>query len=176
MNENEYLIEVMSKIDSFNQWLVKYNNFDFGLGERYSAFLTVLALIVILLFFLAQDPQQDKADNDNDNKKEKRENIPIITLVVSVILFFSAIAIYKSHQSKITNLNNATITLEEFKRYQPINFDKFPKWAKDDLIANGKLYYTNVREAIEEQKEEKRENDKLEQIKKRKELMYSMSK
>ena len=177
MSGNEYLIEVMTKIDSFNQWLAKYNNFDFGWGERYSLFLAVLALTVILLFLLAQDPQQDKADNDNDNEKEKEKNIliiTIITLVLSVILFCSAIAIYTSHQSKITNLNNAAITLEEFKRYQPIDFDKFPEWAKSDLIADGKLYYTKVRKAIEKQKEEKRKNEKLEQIKKRKELMYSM--
>ena len=30
MSENEYLIEVMTKIDPFNQWLAKYNNFDFS--------------------------------------------------------------------------------------------------------------------------------------------------
>lgn len=174
MNENEYLIEVMTKIEAFNQWLAKYNNFDFGLGERYSAFLIVLALIVILLFLLTQYTPQDKADNEQE--KENMLIIPIITIVLSVILFVSAIAIYSSRQSKANNLKNETITLEEFQKYKPIDFDKFPEWARDDLAEKGKLYYTSVRKAIEDQESEKERMEKLEKMEKRKELMNSMSK
>ena len=174
MSKNEYLIATMSNIDSFNQWLDKYNNFDFGWGEQYAAFLTTLALIVILFFFIMQSNQQDNA-----GENVKKENLPlhlIITIVLSVILLTSAIAIYSSHQSKATNLKNVAITLEEFKNYQPIDFDKFPEWAKEDLVIKGKLHYTNVREIIEKQKDEKERMKDLEKMKKRKELMNSMSK
>ena len=174
MSENDYLIETMTKIEAFNQWLDKYNNFDFGLGERYAAFLTTFALIVILFFFIMHSNQQDNA-GEND----KKENLPlhqIITIVLSVILFTSAIAIYSSHQSKATNLKNVAITLEEFKNYQPIDFDKFPEWARNELITKGKLYYISVLRAIDEQEDEKNRMKNLEKMEKRKELMNSMSK
>lgn len=173
MSKNEYLIETMTKIEAFNQWLDKYNNFDFGLGERYAAFLTTFALIVILFFFIMRSNQQDNA-GEND----KKENLPlhqIITIVLSVSLFVSAIAIYSSRQSKANNLKNETITLEEFQKYKPIDFDKFPEWVRDELAENGKLYYTSVRKAIEDQDYEKERMKKLEKIEKRKKIMNSMS-
>lgn len=137
------------------------------MGERYSDLLIVLALIVILLFLLTQYTPQDKAE---------KGNIPIITIVLSISLFISAIVIYSSHKSKARDLKNETITLEEFQKYKPIDFDKFPEWARDDLAEKGKLYYIDVREAINEQEDEKNRMKKLERIEKRKELMNSMSK
>ena len=88
----------------------------------------------------------------------------------------SAFFTYLSHEREIKDLENANITLEEFRKYKPIDFDKFPEWARDDLVIEGKLYYTSVREVIKKQEDEKERMKNLEKMEKRKELMNSMSK
>jgi hypothetical protein len=176
MNENEYLIEVMTKIESFNQWLDKYNNFDFSNWAL--ILLAFLSFEALLITFLLPSKDFIKAIGF---KKEK--DIPLYMLMsfsVFLILLIAVVNIYTSHKREVEYLENANITLEEFKKYQPINFDKFPEWARNDLIATGKLDYVDVRRVLNEQngaqKKHKEEIEQLKLEKQRKELMNSMSK
>ena len=100
----------------------------------------------------------------------------LIAFLSSIILFISAFVTSFSYSRESRNLENANITLEEFRKYKPIDFDKFPEWARDALITKGKLYYISVRKAIDDQEDEKNRMKNLEKMEKRKELMDSMSK
>lgn len=174
MNENEYLIEIMTKIDLFNQWLDKYNNFDFSNTRTFDLILCgLIAPFLIPLLSLIFKPSK------SSSKKSREEfalSVILITFLSSLILFISTFFTYLSHEREINDLENANITLEEFKKYKPINFDKFPEWARDSLMWRGKLSYTRVRQTIKNLDEEKEKMKNLEEMEKRKELMNSMSK
>lgn len=174
MSENEYLIEVMTKIDSFNQWLNKYNNFDFSNIRTIVLFISgIIApfLIILLLSPFAPDKSSGKKARDNFIS-----SMLLITFLSSIILFISAFVTSFSYSRESRNLENANITLEEFQKYKPIDFDKFPEWARDSLMWRGKLSYTRVRQTIKDLDEEKEKMKNLEKMEKRKELMNSMSK
>lgn len=176
MSENEYLIATMSKIDSFNQWLDRYNNFDFSNWTLILlAFLSFEALNITFLL-----PSKDfiKAIG---LKKEK--DIPLymfMSFSVFLIFLIAVVSLYTSHKRDVEYLKNANITLEEFKQYQPIDFDKFPKWAINNLLATGKLDYIDVRKVLNEQNNnQNKRKEVIEQLKReeqRKELMNSMNK
>lgn len=174
MSENEYLIETMTKIDSFNQWLDKYNNFDFSDIRTIVLFISgIIAPFLIILLLSPFEPDKSSGKKARDNFIS---SMLLIAFLSSLILFISAFFNYLSHEREIKDLKDTTITLEEFKRYQPIDFNKFPEWARDKLITKGKLYYISVREEIENQEYEKERMKNLEKMEKRKELMDSMSK
>lgn len=171
MSENEYLIETMTKIDSFNQWLDKYNNFDFSDTHTFDLILCgLIAPFLIPLLSLIFKPGK------SSSKKSREEfalSVILITFLSSLILFMSAFFTYLSHEREIKDLENANITLEEFKKYKPVNFDKFPEWARNSLMWRGKLSYTRVRQTIKDLAEEK---ERMKNLEKRKELMNSMNK
>ena len=174
MSENEYLIEVMTKIDSFNQWLDKYNNFDFSNIRTIVLFISgIIApfLIILLLGPFAQDKTSGKKARDNFVS-----SVLLIAFLSSIILFISAFVTSFSYSRESRNLENANITLEEFQKYKPIDFDKFPEWARDSLMWRGKLSYTRARQTIKDLDEEKEKMKNLEKMEERKELMNSMSK
>lgn len=174
MSENEYLIETMTKIDSFNQWLDKYNNFDFSNIRTIVLFISgIIApfLIILLLGPFAPDKTSGKKARDNFVS-----SMLLIAFLSSIILFISAFVTSFSYSRESRNLENANITLEEFQKYKPIDFDKFPEWVRDSLMWRGKLSYTRVRQTIKDLDEEKEKMKNLEKMEKRKELMNSMSK
>lgn len=174
MGENEYLIEVMTKIDSFNQWLDKYNNFDFSNIHTFD--LILCGLIAPFLIPLLSTIFKPGKSSSKKSRVEFTLSVILITFLSSLILFVSAFLNHLSHEREIRDSKNANITLEEFQKYKPIDFDKFPEWARNELIIKGKLYYISVRQAIDEQEDEKNRIKNLERIEKRKELMNSMSK
>lgn len=174
MSENEYLIEVMTKIDPFNQWLAKYNNFDFSNIHTFDLILCgLIAPFLIPLLSLIFKPGK------SSSKKSREEfalSVILITFLSSLILFISAFFNHLSYEREIRDSKNASLTLEEFQKYKPIDFDKFPEWAREGLMREGKLSYTRVRQTIKDLEEEKNRIKNLERIEKRKELMNSMSK
>lgn len=174
MSENEYLIEVMTKIDSFNQWLDKYNNFDFSNIHTFD--LILCGLIAPFLIALLSNIFKPVKYSSKKSRVEFTLSVILITFLSSIIFFASAFFAYLSHEREINDLENANITLEEFKKYKPINFDKFPEWARDSLMWRGKLSYTRVRQTIKDLDEEKEKMKNLEKMEKRKELMNSMNK
>ena len=174
MNENEYLIEVMTKIEPFNQWLDKYNNFDFSNTRTFD--LILCGLIAPFLIALLSNIFKPSKSSSKKTREEFALSVILITFLSSLILFISAFFTYLSHEGEIKNLENANITLEEFKKYKPINFDKFPEWVRDSLMWRGKLSYTRVRQTIKNLDEEKEKMKNLEKMEERKELMNSMSK
>lgn len=174
MSENEYLIEVMTKIDSFNQWLDKYNNFDFSNIRTIVLFISgIIAPFLIILLLSPFAPGKSSGKKARDNFIS---SMLLITFLSSIILFISAFVTSFSYSRESRNLENANITLEEFQKYKPIDFDKFPEWARDSLMWRGKLSYTRVRQTIKDLDEEKEKMKNLEKMEKRKELMNSMSK
>lgn len=174
MSENEYLIEVMTKIESFNQWLDKYNNFDFSNIRTIVLFISgIIAPFLIILLLSPFEPDKSSGKKARDNFVS---SMLLIAFLSSIILFISAFVTSFSYSRESRNLENANITLEEFQKYKPIDFDKFPEWARNALITKGKLYYISVRKAIDDQEDEKNRMKNLEKMEKRKELMDSMSK
>lgn len=174
MGENEYLIEVMTKIEAFNQWLDKYNNFDFSNIRTVVLFISgIIAPFLITLLLSPFSP-------DKSSGKKARDDFALSLFLISflstIILFISAFFNHLSHEREIRDSKNASLTLEEFQKYKPIDFDKFPEWARNELITKGKLYYISVLKAIDEQEDEKNRIKNLEKMEKRKELMNSMSK
>lgn len=174
MGENEYLIEVMTKIDSFNQWLDKYNNFDFSNIHTFD--LILCGLIAPFLIALLSNIFKPGKYSSKKSRVEFTLSVILLAFLSSLILFVSAFFNHLSHEREIRDSKNANITLEEFQKYKPIDFDKFPEWARNELITKGKLYYISVRQSIDEQEDEKNRIKNLERIEKRKELMNSMSK
>ena len=68
MSENEYLIEVMTKIDSFNQWLDKYNNFDFSNIRTIALFISgIIAPFLIILLLGPFEPDKSSGKKARDN-------------------------------------------------------------------------------------------------------------
>ncbi len=174
MSENEYLIEVMTKIDSFNQWLDKYNNFDFSNIRTIVLFISgIIAPFLIILLLSPFEPDKSSGKKARDNFVS---SMLLIAFLSSIILFISAFVTSFSYSRESRNLENANITLEEFQKYKPIDFDKFPEWARDSLMWRGKLSYTKVRQTIKDLDEEKEKMKNLEKMEERKELMNSMSK
>lgn len=174
MGENEYLIEVMTKIDPFNQWLAKYNNFDFSNIRTIILFISgIIAPFLIILLLSPFWPDKSSGKKARDNFVS---SMLLIAFLSSIILFISAFVTSFSYSRESHNLENANITLEEFQKYKPIDFDKFPEWARNSLMLGGKLSYTRVRQTIKNLDEEKNRIKNLERIEKRKELMHSMSK
>ena len=174
MNENEYLIETMTKIDSINQWLDKYNNFDFSNIRTIILFISgIIAPFLIILLLSPFAPDKSSAKKARDNFVS---SLFLIAFLSTIILFISAFLTSISYDRESRNLENANITLEEFQKYKPIDFDKFPEWAREGLMREGKLSYTRVRQTIKDLEEEKNRIKNLERIEKRKELMNSMSK
>lgn len=174
MSENEYLIEVMTKIDSFNQWLDKYNNFDFSNIRTIVLFISgIIAPFLIILLLSPFEPDKSSGKKVRDNFVS---SMLLIAFLSSIILFISAFVTSFSYSRESRNLENANITLEEFQKYKPIDFDKFPEWARDSLMWRGKLSYTKVRQTIKDLDEEKEKMKNLEKMEERKELMNSMSK
>lgn len=174
MGENEYLIEVMTKIEAFNQWLDKYNNFDFSNIRTVVLFISgIIAPFLITLLLSPFEPGKSRGKKARDDFVS---SMLLIAFLSSIILFISAFVTSFSYSRESRNLENANITLEEFQKYKPIDFDKFPEWARDSLMWRGKLSYTKVRQTIKDLDEEKEKMKNLEKMEERKELMNSMSK
>lgn len=174
MNENEYLIEVMTKIEAFNQWLDKYNNFDFS--NIRTVVLFISGIIAPFLITLLLSPFEPGKSSGKKARDDFALSLFLIAFLSTIILFISAFLTSISYDRESRNLENANITLEEFQKYKPIDFDKFPEWAREGLMREGKLSYTRVRQTIKDLEEEKNRIKNLERIEKRKELMNSMSK
>ena len=129
MTQNEYLIEVMSKVDKFTDWVAKYhevyssNNNDIITG-MFVAFLISFLCVVV------------KLSLDKDSKDSKTSggaifiSIPFIILII--MLFKTA-----SHLGDERYLENAKITLDDLEKIKPINFNKLPDWVKYDLTEKG---------------------------------------
>ena len=101
MSENEYLIEVMTKVEPFNQWLDKYNNFDFS--HIHTVDLIICGIIAPFLIVLLSN---FFAPNKSSSKKSREEfvlSIFLLAFLSSIIFFASAFFTYLSHEREIEN-------------------------------------------------------------------------
>ena len=143
MTPNEYLIEVMSKVDKFNDWVAKYhetyssNNNDIITG-MFVAFLISLLCVAI------------KFSSNKDNKGDSAADlicasIPFIILIVMMLKT-------ASHIGDERYLENAKITLDDLEKVKPINFNKLPDWVKYDLTEDGYLKCEDIYKVFRDKK------------------------
>lgn len=129
MTQNEYLFDVMSKVDKFNDWVAKYhevyssNNNDIITG-MFVAFLISFLCVVV------------KLSLDEDNKDSKTLGGAIFVSMPFIILIIMMLKT-ASHIGNERYLENAKITLDDLEKVKPINFNKLPDWVKYDLTEEG---------------------------------------
>lgn len=134
MTQNEYLIEVMSKVDKFNDWIAKYH-------EVYSSNNNDIIIGMFVVFFISFICIDVKLSKDS-----KDSNTSGIAIFVLILFIISLIMMFKtaSHSRDERYLENAKITLDDLEKVKPINFNKLPDWVKYDLTKDGYLKCEDV--------------------------------
>lgn len=143
MERNEYLIEVISKVDKFNDWIIKYhetyssNNNDIITG-MFAAFL--ISLLCVAIKF------SSNKDNEGDSAADLIfASIPFIILIVMMLKT-------ASHIGDERYLENSKITLDDLEKVKPINFNKLPDWVKYDLTEDGYLKCEDIYKVFRDKK------------------------
>jgi hypothetical protein len=161
MTQNEYLIEVMSKVDKFTNWIAKYhevyssNNNDIITG-MFVAFLISFLCVVVKL-------SSDKDSNDSNDSKTLGGAIFVsIPFIILIIMLFKTAA----HISDERYLENAKITLDDLEKVKPIDFNKLPYWVQNELKEDGYLKCDDIYEVFRDKKaQERREATEAKRLK-----------
>jgi hypothetical protein len=132
MSENEYLMEVMSKVDKFNDWVAQYqevyssNNNDIITGMFVAFVISFLCMVVKL-----------SLDEDSKDSKDSKTLGGAIFVSMPFIILIIMMLKTASHIGNERYLENAKITLDDLEKVKPINFNKLPDWVKYDLTEEG---------------------------------------
>ena len=135
MTKNEYLMEVMSKVDKFNDWVEKYHevyssNHNDIITGMFVAFLISFLCVVVKLSL-------DEESKDNKDSKDSKTLGGAIFVSMPFIILIIMMLKTASHIGNERYLENAKITLDDLEKVKPINFNKLPDWIKYDLTEEG---------------------------------------
>lgn len=167
MTPNEYLIEVMSKVEKFIQFQNFYKDFNSsGILPDYILYaifgLMGIAVIPVIL---------------TEKKMFTKIERFVISIIIFTISFWSGITFFqkiKLHYEMDESV--CKIELRELKPYAPINFLQFPEWATESLRDDGYIKCYRVYKVFQEREKEIEKKKKEKDIKARTQEMEEMSK
>lgn len=156
MTQNEYLFEVMSKVDKFTDWVVKYHEVYSSNNDATWVFLVVLMAILFIPFIIL-------ISNKNDESGETAIlNILSIACIIGVLMIFRDT--FRPDDEKY--LENARITLDDLEKVKPIDFNKLPYWVQNELKEDGYLKCDDIYEVFRDKKaQERREATEAKRLK-----------
>lgn len=156
MTQNEYLFEVMSKVDKFNDWVVKYHEVYSSNNDATWVFLVVLMAILFIPFIIL-------ISNKNDESGETAIlNILSIACIIGVLMIFRDT--FRPDDERY--LENARITLDDLEKVKPIDFNKLPYWVQNELKEDGYLKCDDIYEVFRDKKaQERREATEAKRLK-----------
>lgn len=144
MTQNEYLIEVMSKVDKFTDWVAKYH-------EVYSSnnndIITGMFACVVIALLLGPFMKLASEENNKSGDTSGSSFISIACIIFVVMMFKTA-----SHISDKNYLKNARITLDDLEEVKPIDFNKLPDWVQSELKEEGYLKCEDIYEVFRDKK------------------------
>ena len=144
MTQNEYLFEVMSKVDKFNDWVVKYHEVYSNNNDATWVFLVVLMAILFIPFIIL-------ISNKSDESGETAIlNILSIACILGVLMIFR----YTFLPNAERYLKDAKITLDDLEKVKPIDFNKLPYWVQGELKEEGYLKCEDIYEVFRDKKEQ----------------------
>lgn len=149
MTQNEYLIEVMSKVDKFTNWVAKHH-------EVYSSdnndIITGIFACVVITFLLGPFTKLASEENNKNGETSGSSFISIACIILVVMMFKTA-----SHISDERYLENVKITLDDLEKVKPIDFNKLPYWVQDELKEEGYLKCEDIYEVFRDKKAQERQ-------------------
>lgn len=144
MTQNEYLFEVMSKVDKFNDWVVKYHEVYSNNNDATWVFLVVLMAILFIPFIIL-------ISNKSDESGETAIlNILSIACIIGVLMIFRDT--FRPNDERY--LKDAKITLDDLEKVKPIDFNKLPYWVQGELKEEGYLKCEDIYEVFRDKKEQ----------------------
>lgn len=148
MTQNEYLIEAMSKVDKFTDWVAKYH-------EVYSSdnndIITGMFACVVIALLLGPFTKLASEENNKNGETSGLSFISIACIILIVMMFKTA-----SHISDENYLKNARITLDDLEKVKPIDFNKLPYWVQDELKEDGYLKCEDIYKVFRDKKSQER--------------------
>lgn len=129
MTQNEYLIEVMSKVDKFNDWIVKYHEVYSSNNEAIWVFLAFLMAILFAPFIILA------SSKNNESVETAILNILSIACIIGILMIFRDT--FRHNDERY--LKDAKITLDDLEKIKPIDFNKLPNWVQSGLKEDGYL-------------------------------------
>lgn len=143
MTQNEYLIEVMSKVDKFTDWIAKYH--EVYSSDNNNIITGMFACVVIAL--LGPFTKLASEENNKNGETSGSSFISIACIILVVMMFKTA-----SHISDENYLKNARITLDDLEKVKPIDFNKLPYWVQDELKEDGYLKCEDIYKVFRDKK------------------------
>lgn len=144
MTQNEYLIEVISKVDKFTDWIARYH-------EVYSSnnndIITGMFACVVIALLLGPFTKLASEENNKNGETSGSSFISIACIILVVMMFKAA-----SHISDENYLKNAKITLDDLEKVKPIDFNKLPDWVQDELKEDGYLKCEDIYKVFRDKK------------------------
>ena len=142
MTQNEYLFEVMSKVDKFTDWVVKYHEVYSSNNDATWVFLVVLMAILFIPFIIL-------ISNKSDESGETAIlNILSIACIIGVLMIFRDT--FRPNDERY--LENARITLDDLEKIKPIDFNKLPNWVQSGLKEDGYLKCEDIYKVFRDKK------------------------
>ena len=142
MTQNEYLFEVMSKVDKFTDWVVKYHEVYSSNNDATWVFLVVLMAILFIPFIIL-------ISNKSDESGETAIlNILSIACIIRVLMIFRDT--FRPNDERY--LENARITLDDLEKIKPIDFNKLPNWVQSGLKEDGYLKCEDIYKVFKDKK------------------------
>ena len=142
MTQNEYLFEVMSKVDKFTDWVVKYHEVYSSNNDATWVFLVVLMAILFTPFIIL-------ISNKSDESGETAIlNILSIACIIGVLMIFRDT--FRPNDERY--LENARITLDDLEKIKPIDFNKLPNWVQSGLKEDGYLKCEDIYKVFRDKK------------------------
>lgn len=150
MTQNEYLMEVMSQVDKFNDWVAQYqevysSNNNYIITGMFVAF--VISFLCMVVKLSLDEDSKDSKDN-KDNKTSGGAIFASIPFIILIIMMFKT----SSHIGNERYLENAKITLDDLEKVKPIDFNKLPYWVQNGLKEDGYLKCEDIYKVFRDKK------------------------
>lgn len=142
MTQNEYLIEVMSKVDKFTDWVAKYHEVYSSNNDATWVFLAFLMAILFAPFIILA------SSKNNESVETAILNILSIACIIGVLMIFRDT--FRPNDERY--LENARITLDDLEKIKPIDFNKLPNWVQSGLKEDGYLKCEDIYKVFRDKK------------------------
>lgn len=167
MNNEQYFIDVMLKVEKFIQFQNFYKDFNSsGILPDYILYAIFgLAGVAVIPAILTEKKMFTK-----------RERF-VISIIIFILSFWSGITFFqkiKLHYEMDEGV--CKIELRELKPYAPINFHQFPEWATESLRDDGYIKCYRIYKVFQDREKEIEKKKREKEIKARTQEMEEMSK